>query len=87
MLTQEKSKIIVVMPAYNAEETLEKTYNDIPLEVVDEIILVDDNSSDKTVEIARKLGLTVIVHPENKGYGANQKTCYDEALKKIQILW
>ena len=82
MLTQQKSKIIIVMPAYNAEETLEKTYHDIPLEIVDEIILVDDNSSDKTVEIARKLGLTVIVHPENKGYGANQKTCYDEALKR-----
>jgi len=82
MLTQEKSKIIVVMPAYNAEETLEKTYIDIPIELIDEIILVDDNSSDKTVEIARKLGLTVIVHPENKGYGANQKTCYDEALKR-----
>jgi len=82
MLTQQKSKIIIVMPAYNAEETLEKTYHDIPLEIIDEIILVDDNSSDKTVEIARKLGLTVIVHPENKGYGANQKTCYDEALKR-----
>lgn len=70
------------MPAYNAEETLEETYNDIPLEIVDEIILVDDTSKDNTVEIARKLGLTVIVHPENRGYGANQKTCYDEALKR-----
>ena len=70
------------MPAYNAEETLEKTYNDIPREMVEEIILVDDASSDKTVEIARKLGLTVIGHPENRGYGANQKTCYDEALKR-----
>ena len=82
MPAKERSKIIIVMPAYNAEETLEKTYNDIPLEMVDEIILVDDASSDKTPEIARKLGLTVIVHSENKGYGANQKTCYDEALKR-----
>ena len=79
---KKKSKIIIVMPAYNAEETLEKTYNDIPFEMVDEIILVDDNSSDRTVEIARKLGLTVIAHSVNKGYGANQKTCYDEALKR-----
>ena len=76
------AKVIIVMPAYNAEKTLEKTYNDIPLDVVDEIILVDDASSDRTVEIARKLGLTVIVHSDNRGYGANQKTCYDEALKR-----
>ena len=82
MSAKEKSKIIIVMPAYNAEETLEKTYNDIPRGMVDEIILVDDASSDRTVEIARTLGLTVIVHSENKGYGANQKTCYDEALKR-----
>ncbi len=76
------TKTIIVMPAYNAEETLEKTYNDIPLEMVDEIILVDDASSDRTVEIAKKLGLTIIVHSKNRGYGANQKTCYDEALKR-----
>ena len=82
MVKQGKSKIIVVMPAYNAERTLEKTYNDIPPGIVDEIILVDDASSDKTVEIARKLGLSVIAHDENRGYGANQKTCYDEALKR-----
>jgi len=75
-------KIIIVMPAFNAEATLERTYNDIPPGLVDEIILVDDASSDRTVEIAQKLGLTVIVHPENRGYGANQKTCYDEALKR-----
>ncbi len=81
-MKDQKSKIVIVMPAYNAEETLEKTYRDIPLEVVDEIILVDDASSDRTVEIARRLGLTVIVHPQNRGYGANQKTCYDEALKR-----
>lgn len=77
-----KHKIIIVMPAYNAAETLEKTYNDIPSGMVDEIILVDDASRDGTVEIARRLGLTVIVHPENRGYGANQKTCYNEALKR-----
>ena len=82
MVAENKSKVIIVMPAYNAEETLEKTFNDIPREVVDEIILVDDASRDKTVDIARKLGLTVITHSENRGYGANQKTCYDEALKR-----
>ena len=82
MQVEKRGKIIIVMPAYNAEETLEKTYNDTPLEIVDEIILVDDASSDRTVEIARRLGLTVIVHSENQGYGANQKTCYDEALKR-----
>jgi glycosyltransferase involved in cell wall biosynthesis len=81
-LESPKSKIIIVMPAYNAAETLEKTYRDIPPDVVDEIILVDDASKDRTVEIARGLGLTVIVHTQNRGYGANQKTCYDEALKR-----
>jgi glycosyltransferase involved in cell wall biosynthesis len=75
-------KTIIVMPAYNAAATLERTYNDIPPGMVDEIILVDDASSDRTVNIARKLGLTVIVHSKNRGYGANQKTCYDEALKR-----
>ncbi len=77
-----KSKIVVVMPAYNAEKTLKRTYDDIPKDAVDEIILVDDASGDRTVEIARALGLTVIVHPVNRGYGANQKTCYAEALKR-----
>jgi len=76
------SKIIIVMPAYNAEKTLEKTYHDIPHEVVDEIILVDDASTDNTVAIAQKLGLTVITHSDNRGYGANQKTCYDEVLTR-----
>jgi glycosyltransferase involved in cell wall biosynthesis len=75
-------KIIVVMPAYNAEKTLEKTYRDIPQGVVDEVILVDDNSHDNTVKVARELGLTVIEHPQNRGYGGNQKTCYKEALKQ-----
>jgi len=77
----EDKKIIVIMPAYNAESTLEKTFSEIPLDIVDEVILVDDNSSDKTVEIAKKLGIKTLIHPENMGYGANQKTCYKEALK------
>jgi len=69
------------MPAYNAEKTLEKTVADIPREWVDEIILTDDASQDRTVEIARRLGLKVFVHEKNLGYGGNQKTCYREALK------
>ena len=69
------------MPAYNAAKTLERTLDDIPQDWVDEIILVDDRSRDDTVEIARKLGLRVFVHSENRGYGGNQKTCYTEALK------
>lgn len=76
-----KLKVIAVLPAYNAEQTLEKTLSDIPSGCVDEIILVDDHSSDRTVEIARKLGLKIIVHETNQGYGANQKTCYTEALR------
>jgi len=78
----EGKKVIVVMPAYNAEKTLEKTYHEIPKNVVDEVLLVDDQSSDRTVDIAKKMGLTVFVHKENRGYGGNQKTCYEEALKK-----
>ncbi len=74
-------KIIVVMPAYNAEKTLERTLDDIPREWVDDIILVDDASCDGTVALARKLGLRVFVHDENRGYGGNQKTCYTEAMK------
>jgi glycosyltransferase involved in cell wall biosynthesis len=74
-------KVVVVMPAYNAEKTLERTLDDIPRAWVDEIILVDDASRDGTVDLARKLGLRVFVHPENRGYGGNQKTCYTEALK------
>lgn len=70
------------MPAYNAERTLEKTYQEIPRDGVDEIILVDDVSSDKTVEVARALGIETIVHKKNKGYGGNQKTCYTKALEK-----
>ncbi|MBL6871781.1 MAG: glycosyltransferase family 2 protein [Flavobacteriales bacterium] len=75
-------KIVVVMPAYNASETLEKTYNEIPFPLVDEVILVDDHGSDNTYEIAKSLGINhVIRHEYNKGYGGNQKTCYDKALK------
>lgn len=81
MGTDMKSKAIIVMPAYNAATTLEKTVKDIPVGFADEIILVDDSSRDDTVRIARGLGLTVIAHEGNRGYGANQKTCYDEALK------
>ena len=65
------------MPAYNAAQTLERTYADIPHDLVERIILVDDVSKDETVEIARQLGLDVIIHPQNRGYGGNQKTCYD----------
>jgi len=75
-------KIVIVMPAYNAELTLEKTYKDIPKGLVSEIILCDDQSRDRTVEIAKRLGLTVLLHEKNKGYGGNQKTLYKEALKR-----
>ena len=75
-------KVIAIMPAYNAAKTLERTVRDIPKGVVDEIILVDDDSSDKTVRIARKLGITTFRHPQNRGYGGNQKTCYTMALSK-----
>ena len=73
-------KIVVVLPAYNAAKTLEVTVKEIP-EVVDECILVDDNSRDETAEVARRLGLIVEVHPKNRGYGGNQKTCYAKALE------
>ncbi len=74
-------RLVIVMPAYNAAQTLERTYADIPHHIVERIILVDDVSRDETVEIARQLGLDVIVHRQNKGYGGNQKTCYDAALE------
>ena len=79
---RKRARIIAVMPAYNAAATLEKTWRDIPPGAVDEVIVVDDNSHDRTVELARSLGLMVIAHSENRGYGANQKTCYDEALRR-----
>ena len=75
-------RVAVVMPAYNAEKTLARTYADIPSQHVDDIILVDDASRDRTVDEARRLGLHVVVHAQNRGYGANQKTCYRTALER-----
>jgi glycosyltransferase involved in cell wall biosynthesis len=74
-------KIVVVMPAYNAAKTLEQTYAEVPLDLVDEVVVTDDASDDATVEVARRLGLRTLVHDRNLGYGANQKTCYTEALR------
>src|SRR5579863_6459452 len=75
-------KLVIVLPAYNAELTLRKTYAEIPFDIVDEVVLVDDNSSDRTVAVARELGIShVIKHDKNRGYGGNQKTCYDKALE------
>src|SRR5437667_1153650 len=74
-------RVIIVLPAYNAAKTLQKTYEDIPKDFVSNIILVDDVSQDQTVDAARSLGLSVVIHVQNKGYGGNQKTCYLEALK------
>jgi glycosyltransferase involved in cell wall biosynthesis len=75
-------KIVVVLPAFNAEKTLKQTYNEIPKDIVDEIILVDDASTDNTIKIAQELGINhIICHEKNKGYGANQKSCYKKALE------
>lgn len=75
-------KIVVVLPAYNAEATLEKTYNEIPVDIVDDIILCDDASKDSTVALAKKIGIQhIIVHQENKGYGGNQKSLYNKAIE------
>jgi len=76
-----KWKITVVLPAFNASRTLEKTYIELDLNSIDSVLLVDDKSSDGTVEIARNLGIKLIAHEENEGYGANQKTCYQSSLK------
>jgi glycosyltransferase involved in cell wall biosynthesis len=74
-------KIVVVLPAYNAEKTLEKTYSEIPFDIVDEVVLVDDASKDNTIEEGKRLGIKHIIrHEKNRGYGGNQKTCYDKAL-------
>ena len=75
------ARVVVVMPAYNAARTLEATYRGLAMDVVDEVILVDDVSHDETVDIAERLGLKVVVHIQNRGYGGNQKTCYLEALR------
>jgi glycosyltransferase involved in cell wall biosynthesis len=75
-------KIIVVLPAYNAEQTLDATYSEIPMDIVDDVVLVDDASTDKTVEVGQRIGIKhIIVHEKNKGYGGNQKTCYDKAME------
>ncbi len=74
-------KVVVVLPAYNAEKTLEDTYNDIPFDIVDEVVLVDDKSIDRTIDVAKKLNINhIIEHKENLGYGGNQKSCYNKAL-------
>ncbi|PTM04173.1 MAG: glycosyl transferase family 2 [Bacteroidetes bacterium] len=74
-------KIVVVLPAYNAEKTLERTYNEIPFDIVDEVVLVDDNSTDDTIGEGKRLGIKhIIPHESNKGYGGNQKSCYNKAL-------
>ncbi len=75
-------RIVVVLPAYNAARTLERTIAEIPPNVVDEILLVDDFSTDETVDVAQRLGLTAFRHERNYGYGRNQKTCYAEALRR-----
>jgi glycosyltransferase involved in cell wall biosynthesis len=75
-------KVTVVLPAYNAEKTLEQTFREIPFDIVDDVILVDDRSRDNTVEVGKKLGIKyIIVHEKNTGYGGNQKSCYDKALE------
>ena len=74
----DNQKIVVVLPAYNAGKTLERTYAEIPFDIVDDVVLVDDKSSDDTVEVGKKLGIQhIISHPINRGYGGNQKSCYD----------
>lgn len=75
-------KVIVIMPAYNAEKTLERTYREVPMDIVDEVILTDDYSTDDTIGKAKELGIKeIIVHEKNKGYGGNQKSCYNRALE------
>lgn len=75
-------KLVVILPAYNAEKTLKKTYDEIPFDIVDDVVLVDDNSKDNTAALAREIGINhVIVHEKNTGYGGNQKSCYNKALE------
>ena len=80
-------KVVVVLPAYNAARTLRRTVDEIPREVVDEVILTDDASSDNTTDLAREMGLVTIRHDHNRGYGGNQKTCYTAALAQERTLW
>jgi glycosyltransferase involved in cell wall biosynthesis len=75
-------KVAVIMPAYNAAGTLKKTHASLPKELIDDVILTDDFSSDETVELSRSLGIHTLVHTHNRGYGGNQKTCYDAALER-----
>ncbi|MFC1553406.1 glycosyltransferase family 2 protein [candidate division KSB1 bacterium] len=82
MNEKKRQKVVVVMPAYNAELTVEKTYRDIPEDTVDDVILVDDASTDNTVETAKKIGIFIHEHKKNLGYGGNQKTCYKLALER-----
>ena len=78
----QNKKIIVILPAYNAEETLEKTYQEIPFDIVDDVILSDDFSNDNTIAVAKKIGIKhIIKHESNKGYGASQKSCYRKAIE------
>ena len=74
-------RLMIVMPAYRAAKTLESTWRGLPHEIVDRVLLVDDASNDETAEVARRLGIDVLLHDTNRGYGANQKTCYQAALK------
>lgn len=83
MSPKRNKKVVVVLPAYNAEKTLEATLDDIPKDWVDEILLVDDCSKDRTVEVAKQLGIRTVVHEVNKGYGGNQKTCYNTAMYEL----
>ena len=80
-MPSQESRVVIVMPAYNAARTLERTYADIPHDLVHHVILVDDVSRDETIDIAKRLGIEVIAHRQNRGYGGNQKTCYDRALE------
>jgi glycosyltransferase involved in cell wall biosynthesis len=75
-------RVMVVLPAYNAASTLERTVAEIPFEIVDDLLLVDDASRDETVAVAQRLSVPLVVHPRNRGYGGNQKTCYTEALRR-----
>lgn len=81
-LPRRQHKVVAVLPAYNAERTLAATLADVPVGCIDEVLVVDDGSTDRTVQVARDMGLTVIEHPANRGYGGNQKTCYRYALER-----